>query len=653
MITFLRQASSSILMRIVLATVVAALVLTLGISSFFIKNASKQPVAHVGSNIIAAADFAYELENKKHALKKHFGRPLSDQEALGLGLVNRTLSELITRELITQETDRVGIVASDEQLSKYMSEMPVFQDSTGKFSSQKFADYLNKTHTSERKYLDELRKQLSRGMLAGSLDAQLTRVPKIFTAPMFKYLNEERDVEVITVEVDKLPDLPKPEESVLKEFYEKHVQYFQAPETRSFDMLLLNFQEISQTINITPDDLRTLYQQTDNKVAEKRSVRMLMLPNREDSIKARTELMGGAPFEAVYNRYTGDLSQNAPPSQELELKQVIPEVGSEIFSMKKLHDVSEPVFLGGKYAIFMLTDIKPARTLSFDEQKFTLLKRYKTDLTREKMYDYTQRAEKMLNSGAKLSEIVEVFNKEGIPGVVLLTWNKVTDKGKNIEGDSVTGLSAFDPKILSTAFDTPQHTYSDPQKLATEDYVIVEVTAINPAHQRSFAEAVNQVERYWQHEQKRTQASTYVKNIKEGLEQFKDASKLAAANFGRIDVLNKTTRANPPQDPKFAGIFMQLNHTSSSTDIVTDVTANWVQIGRVAGTYSVNMDTFNAQAPNFVRQVMLPLMSKDLLSSYIAALEAYFPVSRNEEYFSNFFGKEELKNATINQAPDF
>lgn len=651
MIPFLRQASGSILMRIFLAVVMVAVALSLGISNFFIRNAAKHPVAQVGSSHIPAEDFINELEHKKQSLNKYFGRPITDQEALGLGLVNRTLSELITRELMTQETMRVGIVASDEQLSKQMTENPAFKDTSGKFNAQMFADYLSKARLSERKYLDDLRLTLSRGMLAGTMDAQLKHIPKAFAEPMFRYLNEERDIEVITVDVNKLPDAPKPDEATLKQFYDQHVQYFQAPETRSFNMLLLSFQEISQTINVSTEDLMTLYKQNDNKVAEKRSVRLIPFSAREDAMKAKEELTSGAPFEVVYGRYTGDLPENAPKPQELELKQIRPEVGSEIFSMKKVNDVSEPIFLGGQYLLFVLTDIKPERTLSFDEQKFSLLKRYKTEMTREKMYEYTQRAEKMLSSGSKLSEISDTFNKEGIPGVVVVTWDKVTQEGKSIDGQSVAGLSAFDPKVLLTAFDTPQYTYSDPQKLQTEDYAIVEVTDVKPAHQRSFAEAVTQATYYWQFEQKKKKAAEYVKTIKEGLEKFQDASKLAEANFAYIDVLYKVTRANMPKDPQFSGIVAQIS-TAKPNQIAIDVSADKVQLARVIGTYPVNMDNFKASASAFTQQVMLPLLSRDLLSSYIAALETYFPVSRNEDYFTNFFGKEDLKNAPLPQAPD-
>lgn len=651
MITFLRQASNSILMRILSAIVMVAVALSLGISNFFIRNASKHPVAHIGSGYISANDFLIELENKKAQLKQHFGRHITDHEALSLGIVNRTLSELITKELITQEADRIGIMASDEQLSKHMNEDSSFKDTTGKFSRQLLADFLNKSRLSERKYLDNLRNVISRGMLARVIDGQIRNVPKEFAQPMFSYLNEARDIEVITVEIDKLPDLAKPEDAKLKEFYDKHVQYFQAPETRSFNLLMMRFHEIAQTITVTPDDLMTMYNQTDNKVAEKRSVRFIPFTTREEAVKATEELKSGAPFESVYSRYTGDLPENAPKAQELELKQIRTEVGSEIFSMKKVHDVSEPIFLAGQYLLFVLTDIKPERVLGFDDQKFTLLKKFKSDMAREKIYGYTQRAEEMLKSGAKLNDVAEAFEKEGITGVVVLKWDNVSQDGKTIDGLPAPGLNSFDSKVLETAFETPQYTYSDPQKLKTEDFVIVEVSDIKASHQRTFEDAKIQVAHYWQVEQKRHQATQLVKAIKEGLENSQDASTLAANHFARVDVLYNVTRANPPRDAQFAGILSRVS-TAKKHELVLDVTADRICLGRVISTHPSQVD-FEQGAAAFNRKVMVPLISQDVLSSYIAALETHFPVSRSEDYFANHFGKEDLNNAPKPQAPDF
>ncbi len=638
-------------MRVFLALVMVAVGLGLGLSNFFVRNAAKHPVAHVGSDYISANDFLQELENKKQSFKQRIGRPITDQEALGLGLVNQTLSELITRELMTQEADRLGIVASDEQLSKHMQEDPNFKDTTGKYSPDRFAEFISKSRLSARKYDGDLRKVISRGMLAGVVTGQMHTVPKAFAEPMYRYMKEERDVEVITVEFDALPNVAKPDEATLKEFYEKHVQYFKAPETRSFNIILFSFHEIAQTINVTPEDLMTLYNQSDNKIPEKRSVRFIPFATREDAMKATEELKGGAQFDGVYSRYTGDYPENAPKAQELELKGTRAEVGSEIFSMKKVHEVSEPIFLGGQYILFVLTDIKPEHTLTFDEQKFTLLKKYKSDVAREKMYEYTQRAEKMLNSGSKLSDVASALTKEGIPGVILAAFDKVTADAKTIDGMPTVGLEAFDPKVLSTVFDTPQYTYSDPQKLKTEDYAIVEVTDIKTSHQRSFKEALAQVEHFWQFDQKRQKAVQHVKLIKDGLEKSQDSAQLAAANFGRVDVLHKVTRSTPSKNVHFSGILAQTN-AAIQNQVVLDVSAGQVQLARVIATYPISNETFNVNANTFTRQVMLPLLGRDLLSSYIAGLEAYFPVSRSEDYFNNYFGKEDLTNAPQPQAPD-
>ncbi len=639
-------------MRILLAVVMVAVALSLGVSNFFTSNKAKRPVAHVGSTVIPAIDFLQALEQKKDSMKQYFGRTITDQEALGLGIVSRTVSELITRELVTQEAERIGIIASEEQITKAIQKDPNFKDAQGKFSKERFAEHLSKSRLSESKYVEELRTQLGRAMLAGSLDSQLQYSPKAFSEPMYRYLKQEQDIQIVSINIDKLPDVSEPDTTKLKEFYNKHTSAFKVNEARSFNVLLLNFQTIAQTVKVTNDNLQTLYKQTNNQVPEKRSITLIPFSDYTDALHAKEELRTGSTFSSVYSRYTGDSAENAPKPQEVELKQLHQEVGSEIFSLKRVHDVTNPIYLGGNYMLFILTDIKPEKTLTFDEQKFTLLKKYKTDVAREKMYDYTQRAEKMLASGAKLHEVLTSLKQTGAVGVSMLTWSNTTQDGRMIDGTEAPGLQELDPKVLSTAFDTPQFTYSDPQKLNTDDYAIIEVTNISPPHQRTFEAAKTQVSRYWQFEQKRLKAAKITKTLEDAMKTSVRIDDLAAKNHASIDVLHKITRANMQKNQPFAGILAQVGKANIG-EVSIDISSNSIQLARVLRDYPQNMETFKSSANTFSRQVILPLLGKDLLSSYIAGLEAYFPVQRNEDYFINHFGKEDLHNGPAPQAPDF
>lgn len=653
MIPFLRQASSSIFMRLLLALVVVAVVLTMGISSFFSSNPAKRSVAKVGSYHVTAIEFLQDLEQKKQHLKQYFGRALTQEEAMALGLVNKSVSELITKALITQEADRLGIAASDDMISKSINNSPKFKDQTGKFNRERLTGYLAQTHQSEHQYLKDLNEQMSRGMLASAIDSQVTRVPKAFLTPMYRHINEMHDIEIFTINVDSLPTTAAPEDAKLKEFYTKHASYFYAPETRSFKVLFLNFQDVAQSISVTTEELQMLYKQSDNKQPEKRSFRFVPLASREDAMKAKEELSSGAPFEDVYSRYTGDRRENAPQPTSITIKDNIQKsVVSEIFALKRIKDVSDPLFLGGQYFVFILEGIEPEKHLTFDEQKFALLKQHKTDLAREKMYDIIQRTEKMLNTGTKLEEVVDSLQKESVPGVAMLHWDNVAQDGKTLDGTPAVGLSGLDSKVLSTAFDTPQFTYSDAQKLATNDYIFLEVTDVKAPHQRTFEDSRQQAINLWQLEQKRTAAQEHLTALKTALANKSDLGTVASNHFAKITVLNQVSRSKLPKDALFMGITQKVT-TNKTQAFVTDTSADRLQLARIIKTYPADEKGLDNNTASFAKEFVTPLLRQDLLSSYIAALEEYYPVTKNETYFETHFRKEDLNDTKRTPTPDF
>lgn len=642
----MRQASGSILMRIFLALVIVAVVLTMGISSFFSSNPGKRSVAKVGSHHVTANEFLQDLEQKKQKLKQYFGRPLTQAEAMGLGLVSRSLSELITKALITQEADRVGIVASEDMTSHNIKNNPMFKDQTGKFSRERLSTYLARTRQSENQYLKDLNEQMSRGMLAGAINNQTIRPSKAFLQPMYRHLNETHDIQVLTIKVDALPNAAAPNDDTLKSFYDKHTQHFFAPETRSFKVLFLNFQDIAQSIPVTQDDLKQLYKQSDNKRPEKRFFRFIPFAAREDAMKATEALNSGALFEDVYSRYTGDKRENAPRPTGITIKDNINKaVVSEIFALKNRKDVSTPLFLGGQYFLFVLDKIEPEKHLTFEEQKFALLKKHKTDLAREKMYDIIQSAEDMLKTGTKLEEVVQSLQASSTPGLNVLNWAGVTQNGQTLDGEKAVGLESLDSKVLSTAFDTPQFTYSDAQKLANDDYIIVEVTDVKSAHQRTFEASKPQVTKLWQLEQKRTKATEHMLVLTQAASSGKDLTALAKANFATVDVLGEVSRSKLPKDAQFTTIAQKVT-SNKTVPFVTDTSADMMQIARIIKTNPINMADFDSQATAFGNSFVVPLLKQDVLSSYISALEEHFPVSRNETYFEKHFQKETLNDAT-------
>jgi peptidyl-prolyl cis-trans isomerase D len=626
--------------------------LSLGITNFFVTDSAKRPIAYVGDGIIPADEFYTELAKKKEILKQHYGRIMTDQEALGLGLVQRIVAELITKELLKNEAGRVGIIASDALLAEKIQNSSLFQGPQGDFQEHRFREFLNMNRLTERRYLDETRHQISRNLLVDTFSNSFSVVSSVFSEPLFNYMNAPRDLEIVTVNVDKMPSPAAPSESALLAFYNKHMEYFKVPETRSFHALVFDSEKVSQTVNLSEEDLKSAYSQQDNKQLEQRSVRFLALKTREIALKAKAELQGGASFEEVFMRYVHQPSEMAPPSETFTIKTLVPELSSEIFSMKKTLEVSDPVQFRDMYLIGYLTDIQPEKIISFEEQRFSILKRMTAELTREKIYDYTQRAEKMLASGTKLTEVADILNKDGLPGIIFKTVNQVTQEGKTVNNQSSSEISGLDSEVLPIVFDTPIYAYSDPKSLPSNDYVIVEVIEQKAPYQRSFAEAKELATKYWIFEQKRLKAVEKIKLLSEVVDKKGSLIEVARIHNLQVDVLSKVSRIENQSQSDFAGVIAQLNQLGLD-QMALDVQSDSIRVGRAVKEYAVDAVAFKSKEHNFVREYVLPQLKQDILSSLIAGIEAYFPAVQNDDFFHNQFGKEGAENGIQLQSPDF
>lgn len=650
MITKLRSVSNSFIMRVFLAVVLLAVALSVGITNFFIIDPAKRPVAHVGDVTIPADQFYMELNKKKEILKEHYGRLITDQEALGLGFAHRTVAELITRELFRQEAHRLGILASDEMVSKYIHSSPLFLDYQGKFDTHKFREYLSMNRLTERKFLEEVRDQLSRGLLVEAVSDSLSSIPRSYLDPLLVHAYTPRDLEIVSISIPSMQKPANASEDELKAFYDKHLDFFKVPETKSFQALVFDSLEVSQTINLSEDDLKSAYNQQDNKQLETRFVRFIAAPTRDVAMKAKAEFDSGARYEDVFTRYMHQPAEQAPPANGFTLKTLVPEISSEVFALPRAKMASEPVQFRGMFIVAYVTEIQKEKTLSFEEQRFGIQKRLVTDLTREKMYDFTQKAEKMLASGTKLAEVADILKKEGVPGVALKFVGPVTQDGKNIDGQLSPEADELDPAVLSIAFDTPLYNYSDPKALPTNDYVIVEVTEQKAPYQRAFEEAKVLVEKFWVFEKQREKAAEKIKLLQDASTSKKSLLEVAKANDLEATVLNKITRAEDHAQSEFSGVIRQLNVLGLHT-LGMDLKGETVHIGMAVKEYSP--ENLDDKAHAFSKGTILPMLKQDIISSIIAGTEAFFPVRNNEDFFKTIFGKEEVNAGQQLQAPDF
>ena len=99
---------------------------------------------------------------------------------------------------------------------------------------------------------------------------------------VFKNRNEQRVIEYVVVEPEKLVKVADPDEAKLKEYYEANKRAFMTPAYRKIALLLLTRDSVKGRIAITDEEVKAKYEETKASfnTPEKRRMQQVVVPRQ-------------------------------------------------------------------------------------------------------------------------------------------------------------------------------------------------------------------------------------------------------------------------------------------------------------------------------------------------------------------------------------
>src|SRR5688572_19636445 len=170
-------------------------------------------VAKVGTDTITVADVARIREN----YAQMFGSRVSLAQ---LGGNKRFLEGLISKHVISQEAERLGLAASDEELRAKIRKQ--FSDASGQFIGfEKYKDSVTLRYGDIEKFEDEIRDEIAQEKLRAFVTASVN-VSDAEVEEEYKRRNSSFDVSYIALTSEKLAEKVKPSDEELRTYYESH-----------------------------------------------------------------------------------------------------------------------------------------------------------------------------------------------------------------------------------------------------------------------------------------------------------------------------------------------------------------------------------------------------------------------------------------------
>ncbi len=217
-------------------------------------------VAKVGSDQITVADIAMIREN----YRQMFGGRISLAQ---LGGNKRFLDGLISKHVIAQEAERLGLGASDAELAEKIRKQ--FVDASGQFVGfERYKESVTTRFGDLEKFENDLRAEIAQVKLKAFVSSSVN-VSDDEVQEEYKRRNTSFDVGYVVVSSDKLAEKIEPTDQELQSYYDSHkTDYRYLVPQKKVRYVFINTEKVGSKLQISDKDLKDEYDKLDPKFKE-------------------------------------------------------------------------------------------------------------------------------------------------------------------------------------------------------------------------------------------------------------------------------------------------------------------------------------------------------------------------------------------------
>ncbi|MDP3589686.1 MAG: SurA N-terminal domain-containing protein [Methylobacter sp.] len=497
----------------------------------YLDTGEEAPVASVGDRDFFQRDVNKAYEQYSQNLQ---GMTIDEQS-----LKAQALEKLIKDEVLLQYVRDKGLVTTDDTAREFIQSLDYFQVD-GKFDDKRYKTMLNLQKMSSGEFVNRIKNALIMEQFQRSI-IDSSFATKYDVESFFKIQNQQRDVDYVTVTVQKPAQQPSEEE--IATYYQQHQDAFQTPEQVSVEYIELSLEDIAKTITVTDDKLKAFYEEQKDQytTAERRKISHILFAINdktdektalEKALKAKKEL-ANKDFAAVAVELSDD-KLTAKTGGDLGLFNVgvMEKSFEDAASALKLGEVSNPVKSAFGYHLIKVTELVPGEVKPFDSVKNEVTKAYQKAQAENAFYE----------SGETLTEMSYEHpdNLKTVADALGITIKKsalfTKDKGDGIAAEDKIRSAAFTEEVL-------HGNNSTPIELGTDRLVVLRVLEHKAAAARELKDVKQDIVAVLLADKAKLQAAEKAKQIKARLQAGESIQTVAAENKLPVKTVAGLTRS--------------------------------------------------------------------------------------------------------------
>lgn len=618
MLEVFRQASKSWIAKVLFGLLIISFAIW-GIGDMVRVGVSNAPAVVAGDVEVSADEVVETYRRELQRLQRTFGSQFTEEQARQMGLLERTLDNVVARALLDQAANDLDMTAPTDVVSRQIAANPAFQNQLGQFDPNLFRQAIGAAGFTEARFLATARDDLKRGHYLAALTEGVT-APAPLAAPLFAFRAERRVADTVEFGADKMPVPPAPPESDLKQYWQANQNRFMAPEYRALAAVLLRPADVAADMKIDEQAIADAYAQRQAEFVqhEERTVRQLLLQDQQTAQQAVELIQKNVDFaEAAKQLDHPVLDLGSIDRQALEA--ISPELAQAVFSVPA-GAITQPVQTPLGWHVAQVTEIQPGKERPLAEVREQLIQ----DIVRERsidlLYELANKVEDTLAGGASLEEAAQKLN-------LTLVKAEVDARGIDKQGQPVAELPTSE-KFLGTVFSTPSGSETSMTELENGGFFLARVDGVTPPAARPFETVKDEVLKAWQAEQQQAAAKLQAEQALAKLQAGEPAEAVAQQLGGEAKVTPPFTRNPQPGtvSPQVAAEAFKLQQGG----VAVVPTATGATVVRLQQVQTADPQA-EAQTYQQVRQQLGEAMSADLIDQLVAGLNAKYGAKVNRQ----------------------
>ncbi len=362
-----------------------------GVESYMNQQGVGADLAKVGDIKISRYALDEAMREAEQAARQN--NPNYDAKTFN-SLENRrlVLNNLINRQLIALEVERLRLMVTDEQIRQLIASQEAFQEN-GAFSNARYTMILQSQGLTPQRFEDNVRRDLTlqqavNGFVRSNIVADST------INHLLQLQTDKRTVEIQMVRANDFLKEVQLDENAAKAYYDSHQREFYTPERAQIEYVVFSPASIAQNTEIAESEIKEWYvaHSTQFAVPEERRASHILIEaaSTDDAAKQKARAkaekilaeLKKSPkkFAQIAKRESSDLgSKKDGGDLGFFTKDVMDEAFAKAaFELKKnqLSGVVESEF---GFHIILLTDIRAARTKTLAQARSEIVETLKAD----------------------------------------------------------------------------------------------------------------------------------------------------------------------------------------------------------------------------------------------------------------------------------